>query len=268
MSSLRAAIILIIAGGAATAHAEQITCESHQSQTEACGTLQPGGSVRLVEQLSNAPCVEGQNWGIRTSPNHDAIWVSGGCRAVFDVQPSYNSTADRAQYENNARDNAQYADTNQPPPADAPPQYADTSHSPAWQRGFDDGERGVFDRRADSAEYRDGYRAGKDAVRNENRYSDDRNPPDAYRGAEPPPPPIDERADGQRYASGDSPRRIARSACIEQAASGQPYGPDQVRTGDLRWVGQGLMAVNVETPDGPLMCTVDRDGNVRSIESR
>jgi hypothetical protein len=261
MLSLRAALILIIAGGATTAYAEQITCESHQSQTEACGTFQPGGSVRLVQQLSGAPCVEGQNWGIRTSPNHDAIWVSGGCRAVFDVQASYNNTADRVpydkgtaapvQYDNNARDN---------------PQYADTGHSPAWQRGFDDGERGMFDRRADSADYRDGYRAGTDAARNQNRYSDTRNPPpDAYRSVE---PPRDERADGPRYASGDSPRRIARSACIEQAASGQPFGPDQVRTGNVRWIGQGVMSVDVDTPDGPLMCTVDRDGNVRSIESR
>jgi hypothetical protein len=254
MLSLRTAILLIIAGGATTAYAEQITCESHQSQTEACGTFQPGGSVRLVEQLSNAPCVEGQNWGIRTSPNHDAIWVSGGCRAVFDVQASYNSTADRVQYDSNARDTAQ---------------YADTSHSPAWQRGFDDGERGMFDRRADSAEYRDGYRAGKDAVLNQNRYSDTRSPPDAYRSVEPPPPPPrDERVDGQRYASGDSPRRIARSACIEQAASGQPFGPDQIRTGNVRWVGQGVLSVDVDTPDGPLMCTVDRDGNVRSLDSR
>jgi hypothetical protein len=260
MSSLRAAIILIIAGSATTAYAEQITCESHQSQTEACGTLQPGGSVRLVQQLSNAPCVEGQNWGIRTSPNHDAIWVSGGCRAVFDVQASYNSTADRAQYDNSTSNSVQY-DNN----ARDNTQFADTSHSPAWRRGFDDGERGMFDRRADSAEYRDGYRAGKDAVRNGNRYSDTGNPPDAYRSVE---PPRDERADAPRYASGDSPRRIARSACIEQAASGQPFGPDRIRTGEVRWIGQGVMSVNVDTPDGPLMCTVDRDGNVRSIESR
>ncbi|HET7065626.1 MAG TPA: DUF3011 domain-containing protein [Rudaea sp.] len=248
MLSLRAALILIIAGGASSAYAEQITCESHNSQTEACGTLQPGGNVRMVQQLSNAPCVEGQNWGIRTSPNHDAIWVSGGCRAVFDVQPSYdNSTADRAVYDNG--DN---------------PQYTDTGHSPAWQRGFDDGERGMFDRRADSADYRDGYRAGKDAVHNENRYSETRNPPDAYRNEE---PRRDDRADGTRYASGDSPRRIARSACIEQAASGQPFGPDQIRTGNVRWVGQGVLSVDVDTPDGPLICTVDRDGNVRSLDS-
>lgn len=254
MLPLRAALILIIAGGATTAYAEQITCESHQSQTEACGTLQPGGSVRLVQQLSNAPCVEGQNWGIRTSPNHDAIWVSGGCRAVFDVQASYDSTynrsADRAAVYDNDAGNAQ---------------YADTWHSPVWQRGFDDGQRGMFDRRADSADYRDGYRAGKDATRNENRYSDARNPPDAYSSE----PRGDGRADsGTRYASGDSPRRIARSACIEQAASGQPFGPDQIRTGEVHWIGQGVLSVDVDTPDGPLTCIVDRDGNVRSLDSR
>ncbi|HEX3123858.1 MAG TPA: hypothetical protein VHQ21_11210, partial [Rhodanobacteraceae bacterium] len=118
--------------------------------------------------------------------------------------------------------------------------------------------------RADSAEYRDGYRAGKDAVHNENRYSDTRNQSEAY----PPPPPPPDSADGPRYASGDSPRRIARSACIEQAASGQPFGPDQIRTGEVRWVGQGILSVDVDTPDGPLACIVDRDGNVRSLNSR
>jgi hypothetical protein len=265
MLPLRAALILIIAGGAPMAFAEQITCESHQNQTEACGTLQPGGSVHLVQQLSGAPCVEGQSWGIRTSPNHDAIWVSGGCRAVFDVQASNAGTADRVQYDNGSGN-----------PQNADPQYADAGHSPQWQRGFDDGQRGAFDRRADSPDYRDGYRAGKDAVRNENRYSDARNPPPAeYRSDDRPSNDqpsddqrSDDRSDGARYATGESPRRIARSACIEQAASGQPFGPDQVNTSDVRWIGQGLMAVDVDTPDGPLTCTVDRDGNVRSLNSR
>ena len=260
MLALRAALLLIIAGSATTAFAEQITCESHQSQTEACGTLQPGGSVRLVEQLSSTPCVEGQNWGTRTSPNHDSIWVSGGCRAVFDVLPANDEStagrmADRAPYDNRVQDGDDTDNT----------QYADTRHSPEWQRGFDDGERGAFDRRADSGAYRDGYRAGTDAIRNESRYSDTRSPPVEDRSEE---PRGDERADGTRYASGESPRRIARSACMEQAASGQPYGPDQIRTGDVRWVGHGVLAVDVDTPDGPLTCTVDRDGNVRSLESR
>jgi Protein of unknown function (DUF3011) len=260
MLPLRAALILIVASGATTAFAENITCESHQAQTEACGTLQPGGSVSLVQQLSSTPCVEGQNWGTRTSPNHDSIWVSGGCRAVFDVRPSRNSTADRVQYDNDAG-NPQYADS---PKYAGDPQYADSGHSPEWQRGFDDGGRGAFDRRADSGDYRDGYRAGKDAVRNENHYSDTRNPPAEYRSDE----PRGAGSDGARYAAGESPRRIARSACIEQAASGQPFASDRIRTGDVRWVGQGLLSVDVDTPDGPLLCTVDRDGNVRSLDSR
>ncbi|HSE12651.1 MAG TPA: DUF3011 domain-containing protein [Rudaea sp.] len=251
MSPLRAAFILVLAGGAPSALAEQITCESHQEGTEACATIQPGGSVRLVQQISNAPCVQGRSWGMLTSPNHDSIWVSGGCRAVFDVQPPYVS-ANRVQ-------------------PDAGPdtrQYASASHSPQWQRGFADGERGVFDIRADSRAYRDGYRAGEDAVQNANRFSEARNPSGEYpyRADQ---PRSDERASGTRYASADSsPRRIARRACIEQAASGQPFDSDQIRTDGVRWVGRGMLSVDVDTPDGPLTCTVDRDGNVQSLQGR
>lgn len=250
MLPLRAAFILILAGSASSALAEQITCESHQQGNEACGTIQPGGSVRLVQQLSSAPCVEGRSWGTLTSPNHDSIWVSGGCRAVFDVQPPYGSV-NREQYSDGS---------------DAP-QYASANHSPQWQRGFADGERGVFDIRADSRAYRDGYRAGEDAVQNANRYGQARNPSDeyAYRADE---PRSDEGASGTRYASADSPRKIARRACIEQAASGQPFDSDQIRTDGVHWIGRGMLSVDVDTPDGPLTCTVDRDGNVQSLESR
>ena len=245
MLSLRAALILAIAGSATPAFAEQITCESHQERNEACGTFEPGGNVRLVQQLSNAPCIEGRSWGVMASPNHDSLWVSGGCRAVFEVQAPY-STAERVPYSDSDRS-----------------YDAGTSHSPPWQHGFADGERGVFDIRSDSRDYRDGYRAGEDVTRNQNRYSDARNAPDEYadRGGE-------SRASGSRYASTDSPRRVARRACIEQAASGQPYGPDQIRTNDVHWIGRGTLSVGVETPDGPLICTVDRDGNVLSIDSR
>ena len=82
MSALRAALILILAGGATPAFAEQITCQSDQDRPDACTTVLPGSRVRLVEQLSRTPCVEGQNWGVDT--NHGSIWVSRGCRAVFD----------------------------------------------------------------------------------------------------------------------------------------------------------------------------------------
>jgi hypothetical protein len=81
MSTLRAALILILAGAATSAFADQITCESHQGGAEACGTIQPRSGVRIVRQLSNTPCIEERNWGL--GPDRDSIWVSGGCRAMF-----------------------------------------------------------------------------------------------------------------------------------------------------------------------------------------
>ncbi|HZP65462.1 MAG TPA: DUF3011 domain-containing protein [Rudaea sp.] len=164
MSVLRTALILVLAGGATQAFAEQITCESRGDRTEACGTIEPGSDVRLVQQISNSPCVEGRTWGA----DHDSIWVSGGCRAVFDIEPR-----------------------------------------------------------------REAYR---------------------------------ERYEGERYASAEHLRDSARHACKEQVAAGRGFGPGDVHTTDERWMGHGVFAVTLDTPDGMLTCTVDRDGNVRSID--
>jgi len=82
MSAIRTAILLVLAGVAAPVFAEQITCESRNERTEACTTLQPGSSVRMVQQISNNPCIEGQTWGA----GEGSIWVSQGCRAVFDIE--------------------------------------------------------------------------------------------------------------------------------------------------------------------------------------
>jgi hypothetical protein len=232
MSALRAALILILAGGATSALADQITCESRQQRAEACSTVAAGSSVRLVQQLSNTPCVEGSNWG--TGPDRDSIWVSAGCRAVFDVQPPYDNTTDTT-----------------------------SDQSPEWQRGFDDGQYGTFDRRADSRDYRSGYRAGKDAP----QYSAAQNPSENYRDDE---PRSDERADesSRRYASADRLRAKARRACVDQASAGESFGPDEVTTNDVRWIGRGTFSVSLDTPSGSLICTVDRDGNVISMDNR
>lgn len=40
-----------------------------------------GGGVRLVQQISNTRCVEGQTWGW----NRAGVWVDGGCAGVFRV---------------------------------------------------------------------------------------------------------------------------------------------------------------------------------------
>ena len=222
MSPLRAALVLILASSATCAWAEQITCESRQERTEACGTVAAGSSVTLSQQLSNTPCVEGQNWG--TGPNRDSIWVSGGCRAVFDVQPPYNSTADQNNYDS------------------------------GQQVVRDDGER-----YQDSRDPRDqGYR---DNGRDEAQYGDSRSYSDQDRRD-------DDRSEGTRYASVDRNRSIARRACVDQAASNQSYRRDDIRATDVQWIGHGMFSVSLDTPDGSMTCTVDRDGNVTALNSR
>ena len=44
-------------------------------------SINTSGGVRLVQQKSDAPCVEGQTWG----HNRNSIWVDRGCRADFEV---------------------------------------------------------------------------------------------------------------------------------------------------------------------------------------
>ena len=92
-------------------------------------------------------------------------------------------------------------------------------------------------------------------------------PPPGYRNAPPPPDAYGRRPD-ERYASIDHARSVARHACVDAAAQGNRFGPDRIVTRDVRWIGHGQFAVNLDTPDGPLLCTVDRDGNVQSIDNR
>jgi hypothetical protein len=295
MQPLRAAIVLFLAGSASSAFAEQITCESHSGGTEACGTIAAGSSVRVARQLSDTACVEGKNWG--TGPDHDSIWVSRGCRAVFDVQPPYDASA--GQYDQRAPAPA-YRDS-------SPPSAGSADTSPEWQRGFADAQRGAFDRSSRSGDYRAGYDAGKDALINDQNdagpasaenYRADEPSPDAsapsegFRDVEPPAQnrddgyrgdypsddqgrangyaqedqPRRERRDGQRYASVDGLRASASRACIDQVASDQSLRPDQIAASDARWVGHGLFEVHLDSPVGQLTCTVDRNGNVHSID--
>jgi len=236
MNPLRAALILILAGSASSALAEQITCESRHSGAEPCGTVAAGSSVRLIRQLSDTACVAGRNWG--TGPDHDSIWVSGGCRAVFDVQPPYGSGS------------------------------STVDNSPQAQNPYDDRRNGTYDEREQRPRDPDpGYH--DDRAQDRDRYAADApypagpaNEPRQYA------PRADERYQGSRYASVDQLRAGAGRACVEQAAAGQSYAPNQVAVSDVRWVGHGMFDVSLATPDGTLTCRVDRDGNVRSIDDR
>jgi hypothetical protein len=55
-----------------------IVCESREGKRKRCPTPFRG-PVQISEQLSNAPCIEGDTWA--QVPGE--IWVSRGCRAVF-----------------------------------------------------------------------------------------------------------------------------------------------------------------------------------------
>jgi len=200
--------MLAIAGSASAAMAEQITCESHHNNAEACGTVQPGSSVRMAQQLSSSPCIEGRTWG----NGDDSIWVSGGCRAVFEVTPP-QSRGEASRYDRDDRD--RYADERQQ-------------------------EYSARDNDNDAARDNDAEDRGDDR-RDERR---------------------DEHRDGRRYARIEQRRERARVACIDRAVSGQSYGPSDVHANDVRWIGEGRLEVSLDSPDGPLTCTVDRDGNV------
>jgi hypothetical protein len=62
----------------ATASAEQVECASDKGRRVEC-PMNTRGEVRIVRQLSRAPCVDGQSWGL----SKHSVWVSDGCRAVF-----------------------------------------------------------------------------------------------------------------------------------------------------------------------------------------
>jgi Protein of unknown function (DUF3011) len=171
-----AATLLIGCAGAHSAFAQDnsITCESNNNDRNAC-PLPFSGHVRMVEQLSRAPCVRHQNWDVQDG----AIWVSGGCRARFVVMP----------------------------------------------RDRDD-RRGDRDERGDR---------------------DDRQPP-------PPPPQQDNGA----------PLRV-QAACVHRVADYRHISRDEAVPQGGRAVADGLFEVNVATPQGPMICTVDQDGNVHGV---
>ncbi|GGE07062.1 hypothetical protein GCM10011529_11810 [Polymorphobacter glacialis] len=58
---------------------QRIRCESRNYQPAACSV--PGALVARVVQQLGGQCIQGQTWGF----NRKGVFVSDGCRAVFDV---------------------------------------------------------------------------------------------------------------------------------------------------------------------------------------
>lgn len=76
----RAAILAIGFAATAPAMAETIRCESRDNREAYCGANTSRG-VELVQQLSSRGCYQGETWGY----DRRGIWVSGGCRAIFET---------------------------------------------------------------------------------------------------------------------------------------------------------------------------------------
>jgi hypothetical protein len=55
-------------------------CESRDFTQIYCD-IDVRGGVRLANQLSSAPCVEGQTWGV----DRRGLWVRDGCRGEFEI---------------------------------------------------------------------------------------------------------------------------------------------------------------------------------------
>ncbi|MFO1455110.1 MAG: DUF3011 domain-containing protein [Steroidobacteraceae bacterium] len=68
----------LLAPRPALAQATEVTCASDGGRKVECD-MDTRGRVTLKRQLSRAPCVEDQSWGLSRS----SVWVKDGCRGVF-----------------------------------------------------------------------------------------------------------------------------------------------------------------------------------------
>jgi hypothetical protein len=64
----------------------RITCESSNNAQRSC-PFPRGSTVRFADQLSSQPCVLNQSYGLSDT----YVWVTRGCRAVFEVSSGYSS---------------------------------------------------------------------------------------------------------------------------------------------------------------------------------
>lgn len=61
-------------------YGQRVRCESQGGSYKIC-EVPTYGYVRLVQQISQSPCVAGRTWGYQ----RNQIWVGNGCRADFEV---------------------------------------------------------------------------------------------------------------------------------------------------------------------------------------
>ncbi len=74
------AVVTVLAGGAGSLAAKDITCKSENYRYRHCKADTSRG-VRLKKVKSRAPCIQYQTWGW----NRRGIWVDKGCEAEFEL---------------------------------------------------------------------------------------------------------------------------------------------------------------------------------------
>jgi Protein of unknown function (DUF3011) len=62
-----------------------ITCNSNDGKRHWCSADTQRYGARLVRQISNQPCRQGDTWGMEPG----SVWVDRGCRAEFEVVLPY-----------------------------------------------------------------------------------------------------------------------------------------------------------------------------------
>ncbi len=77
---------------------QNVICSSSDRRYRECRTPFRG-RARLVENISNTRCIEGQNWGAR----QNLVWVDNGCRGRFaDSGNSWGNTTNNNFYQGEA----------------------------------------------------------------------------------------------------------------------------------------------------------------------
>lgn len=112
---------LTLAAGPASAR--QVVCESFGRERTLC-RADPEGGVRLVRQMGTTRCVERDNWNW----DRDGIWVSNGCRAVFETVGVSDDRGDSREHERGHRDGLRG-------------RYDNNRPTPSYDRGYREGER-------------------------------------------------------------------------------------------------------------------------------
>ena len=82
-------------------------------------------------------------------------------------------------------------------------------------------------------------------------------PPPPQQMQEAPPQQMQERSNG-------APLRV-QAACVRRVADYRRISRDDAIPQGSRAVADGLFEVSIGTPQGPMVCTVDQDGNVRGV---